>query len=569
MGINAQYERWLERAAEDAALIEELKLLKGNEGEIYERFYRELEFGTAGIRGKLGAGTNRMNIYTVRRATCALARFLREKSEKPSVAIGYDSRINSDVFARESAAVLAKYGVKAWIYRELMPTPAVSFAVRELKCDAGIMITASHNPAEYNGYKVYDASGCQITGETASAVAGYITQTDIFDGVSQGDFEKSLAAGEIEYIEEELVQNFINKAVECVIDRDICKNSNLKIVYTPLNGAGRRCVLTALAKSGFKDITVVPEQEMPDGNFPTCPYPNPEIKEALALGLELFPKVGADLLLATDPDSDRVGTAVVQNGKPRTISGNEMGVLLLEYIASARTARGTMPERPVAVKSIVSTTMADLVADSYGIEMKNVLTGFKYIGEQIALLEEKHEENRFIFGFEESYGYLSGSFVRDKDAVSTSVLICEMAAWYKENRGCTLADAIDSMYEKYGHFLNKVDSYSFDGSDGMEKMKVITCTLRNNLPEYLGDIPVSYTADYLTGEKKAGGAVLPIRLPRADVLELGMKHGSVIVRPSGTEPKLKLYYSISAHSREAVEEIYRELRAQTEKLLGL
>ncbi|MEG1207108.1 MAG: phospho-sugar mutase [Angelakisella sp.] len=555
------YEQWNAQKLADSSLTEELAAISGNEKEIEDRFYRDLEFGTGGLRGVLGAGNNRMNIYTIRRATQGLADYLNATVASPSVAIAYDSRRGSELFSKESASVMAANGIKAYIYRELMPTPSLSYAVRELGCHAGINVTASHNPAKYNGFKAYDASGCQITGEVADAVMANILKTDIFTGVKHIPFEEGLENGSIEYISEDLVQSYINRVLQERINPGICEGAGLKLVYTPLNGAGRRCVLTVLGHMGITDVTVVKEQEMPDGNFPTCPYPNPEIAEALQLGLNLTEKLGADLLLATDPDCDRVGTAVMENGKPRLISGNEMGVLLIDYIARSKKANGTMPKNPIVVKSIVSTTMADAVAADYGIEIRSVLTGFKYIGEQIALLEQAGESERFLLGFEESYGYLSGGYVRDKDAVDGAMLICEMAAWYK-SRGKHLGQALDELYEKYGWYLNSLDSYTFEGSDGMVKMNGILDSLRANPPAKVAGITVSHSVDYL--DSNATG------FPSSNVLEYGLgETGSFIVRPSGTEPKLKVYYSLKGRSKDAVAERQKVLKAEVEKLLGI
>lgn len=561
MDYQMLYERWQGRTLEDPALTAELSAIAGKDKEIEDRFYRDLEFGTGGLRGVLGAGHNRMNIYTIRRATQGLADYLNQTVKSPSVAIAYDSRINSELFSRESAAVLAANGIKAYIYRELMPTPSLSYAVRELHCDAGINVTASHNPAKYNGFKAYDGAGCQIAGEVADAVMANILKTDIFDGVKHLAFEEGIAQGSIVYIEEDLVQRYINRVLQEQINPGICKDAGLKLVYTPLNGAGRRCVLTVLERMGIADVTVVKEQELPDGNFPTCPYPNPEITEALQLGLTLAEQLGADLLLATDPDCDRVGTAVLENGKPRLISGNEMGVLLIDYIARSKQANGTMPARPVVVKSLVSTTMADAVAADYGIEMRSVLTGFKYIGEQIALLEQAGEADRFLLGFEESYGYLSGGYVRDKDAVDGSMLICEMAAWHKA-QGRSLGQALDALYAKYGWYLNQVDSYTFEGSDGMVKMNNILDALRNNRPSAVAGLLVTHSDDYM--DSAATG------LPVSNVLGYTLGDaGSLIVRPSGTEPKLKVYYSLRADSRDAAEAQQQRIKADVEKLLGI
>ncbi len=563
------YDLWSKQQLEDSALTAELQSINGNEKEIEDRFYCDLTFGTAGLRGVLGVGNNRMNIYTIRRSTQGLAQYLNKVYKNATVAIAYDSRINGELFAKESASVLAANGIKSFLYSELMPTPALSYAVRELKCSGGINVTASHNPAKYNGYKVYDETGCQITAQMADEVMSNILTLDIFAGAKYMPFDEAVSKGLVEYISEEVVQKFINRVLEEQINPNICKDAGLKLVFTPLNGAGRRCVLTALDKMGIKDITVVKEQEMPDGNFPTCPYPNPEITEALQLGLNLVEELQADLLLATDPDCDRVGTAVIENGKPRLISGNEMGVLLLDYIARSKIAAGNMPKDPVCVKSLVSTTMADAVAKEYGIQMVNVLTGFKYIGDFIAGLEKQGKEDSFLLGFEESYGYLSGGYVRDKDAVNGSALICEMAAWYKA-QGKHLGQALDELYAKFGHYLNIVDSYTFEGSDGMAKMASILDNLRATPPTKLADFAVTGSLDYKTHVSVIDSTTTTIDLPSANVLEYRLSDGSsVIVRPSGTEPKLKLYYSVTAPTKEQTAKVQKQLNEAICTLLGL
>ncbi len=436
--------------------------------------------------------------------------------------------------------------------------------MRELGCAAGINITASHNPSKYNGYKAYDENGCQITGETASAVMKKIGETDLFTGVKLADYDEAVAAGMIRIIQEELIQKFLNRVLEEQINPGLCKDAGLKLVYTPLNGAGRRSVLTVLGRMGITDITVVPEQEMPDGNFPTCPYPNPEILEAMQKGLDLAEKLGADLLLATDPDCDRVGTAVLQNGSPRLITGNEMGCLLIDYIARSKKKNNTMPDRPVVVKSIVTTSMADAICQEYGIEVRNVLTGFKYIGEQIAKLEEAGEADRYLLGFEESYGYLSGGYVRDKDAVDGSMLICEMAAWYR-SQGKNLGEALDEMYAKFGRYLNQVDSYTFPGADGMAKMSGIMESLRNDPPKSVAGAAVTAVTDYKTACPDVGG----VKMPPANVLSYTLGEDSVIVRPSGTEPKLKVYYMVKAADLPAAQAKKAALQGDIEKILGI
>ena len=565
----AELRRWLEEVT-DPELSAELLSIRNEEKEVHERFYRSLEFGTGGLRGELGAGTNRMNIYTVRQATQGFAAYLLTQDEKPSAAISYDSRHKSDVFARETARVLAANGIKVYLYPHLMPTPALSFAVLDRHCTGGVMVTASHNPARYNGYKAYAADGAQISGHVAAAVSEEIEKTDIFRDVKLADFEEALADGRIEYIGDALIERYYAAVMAQALRPELGKAAGLRLVYTPLNGSGLVPVMTVLKRMGHTDITVVPEQEQPNGDFPTCPYPNPEILEAMQLGLNLCEKLGADLLLATDPDSDRVGTAVLQNGTPRLISGNEMGALLLDYICRTRLELHKMPEHPVAVRSIVSTTMTDAIAAHYGVEMRQVLTGFKYIGEQIAHLEAEGHPERFIFGFEESYGYLAGGYVRDKDAVVASMLICEMAAWYK-GQGKNLGEALDDLYAQYGFYFNKVDSYTFPGSDGMAKMAALMETLRTELPIAIAGRPVTGHTDYEAGKRyEDGEGKTPTGLPASNVMEFRLgKEGSLVARPSGTEPKLKFYYSLRAADRPTAEKAYGEIKVSVEDWLGL
>lgn len=565
----AELRRWLEEVT-DPELSAELLSIRNEEKEVHERFYRSLEFGTGGLRGELGAGTNRMNIYTVRQATQGFAAYLLTQEEKPSAAISYDSRHQSDVFARETARVLAANGIKVYLYPHLMPTPALSFAVLDRHCTGGVMVTASHNPARYNGYKAYAADGAQISGHVAAAVSAEIEKTDIFRDVKLVDFEEALADGRIEYIGDALIERYYAAVMAQALRPELGKAAGLRLVYTPLNGSGLVPVMTVLKRMGHTDITVVPEQEQPNGDFPTCPYPNPEILEAMQLGLNLCEKLGADLLLATDPDSDRVGTAVLQNGTPRLISGNEMGVLLLDYICRTRLELHKMPKNPVAVRSIVSTTMTDAIAAHYGVEMRQVLTGFKYIGEQIAHLEAEGHPERFIFGFEESYGYLAGGYVRDKDAVVASMLICEMAAWYK-GQGKNLGEALDDLYAQYGFYFNKVDSYTFPGSDGMAKMAALMETLRTELPIAIAGRPVTGHTDYEAGKRyEDGEGETPTGLPTSNVMAFRLgKEGSLVARPSGTEPKLKFYYSLRAADRPTAEKAYGEIKASVEDWLGL
>ena len=521
---------WKEKATEDNDLVDELDGLT-DEGEINDCFYRDLEFGTAGLRGVIGAGTNRMNIYVVRRATQGLCNYLKGTSLPQSVAIGYDSRIKSDLFAMEAARVIAANGLTAYIYPRLEPTPALSWAVRYFGCGAGICVTASHNPAKYNGYKVYGADGCQITLDAANAVLKEINSLDIFEDVKICTEKEGKDAGKIVTIGEECIEAFLDAVQERSLSNG--EKLDLKLVYTPLNGAGLECVKKILTRIGITDVTVVPEQEKPDGNFPTCPYPNPEIREAMECGLALCREIKPDLLLGTDPDCDRMGVAVPQGDDYRLITGNEMGVLLLDYICRKRLENGTMPKNPVAVTTIVSTDMTDAVANAYGVELRRVLTGFKFIGEQIAMLEADNEIERYIFGFEESYGYLSGGHVRDKDAVNASMLACEMTAWYKK-QGITLAEAVDALYEKFGFYRNDIASFAFEGAAGMQKMADIMDNLRANPPKTLDGKAVIKVVDYNLGVNG---------LPKSNVLEYQTEGAKILVRPSGTEPKVKIYLS--------------------------
>lgn len=566
-----KYNLWCEKATADEDLQKELQSIKGDDEAIKDRFYRSLEFGTGGMRGVIGAGTYRMNVYTIRRATQGLADYLNESFKYPSVAISYDSRIKSDKFAKEAAAVLAANGIKAYLYTELMPTPMLSFAVRELNCQGGIMVTASHNPAKYNGYKVYGGDGCQMTLEAAEIVLGKINNTDMFEGSKTMDFDKALADGMVEYIKQEVIDKYLEKVYEQGIHTDLVAESGLKVVYTPLNGTGNKPVRAILKKIGVKEVTVVPEQEYPNGNFDTCPFPNPEIKEALRYGLNLCEKVKPDLLLATDPDCDRVGIAVPSpDGDYVLFSGNEVGAMLMQYICAERTALGTMPKNPVAVKTIVSTDIVQEIADEYGVKLLNVLTGFKFIGEQIGLLEEKGEEDRYIFGFEESYGYLAGSYVRDKDAVVASMLICEMAAFYRKN-GITLLQARENMYKKYGVYNHSQKSFVCEGAAGMEKMQEMMSGLRANPPKEIGGLKVLTHSDYIASETidNTTGAKTEITLPKSDVLAYNLPDGaSVIIRPSGTEPKIKAYFTTKGATKEAADELRQKLTDDFTKILG-
>lgn len=556
MTYENQLALWLDRAGEDSDLTAELQSIRNDEKAVSDRFYRHLAFGTGGLRGVLGAGTNRMNLYTVRRATQGLADYLNATDLPKSVAIAHDSRVKGDLFAREAARVLAANGITAYLYPRLEPTPALSWAVRYLRCGAGICVTASHNPAQYNGYKVYGADGCQITPEAAEKVLAAMEKTDCFDGVKLADYDAAAAEGKIQIIPDECLDAFVDAVLALRPGNDVSK---LKLVYTPLNGSGLECVKKLLAKMGVTELTVVPSQEAPDGHFPTCPYPNPEIREAMEEGLRLCDEMKPDLLIGTDPDCDRMGAAVPDGqGGYRLITGNEMGVLLLDYLCRTRVARGTMPKDPVAVTTIVSTDMAAPVAQSYGVELRRTLTGFKYIGEQIGLLEDEGHPERYLFGFEESYGYLSGAHVRDKDAVNAVMLACECAAWYA-GQGMTLLDAMNALYEKFGFYRNGLLSRAFEGQDGMAAMDALMKSLRTAPPAEIGGWKVSGTTDYLND----GTGLIP-----SDVLEFRLEDaGKVIVRPSGTEPKLKLYLSVRGSGEEDAAARLERLSRGAEALL--
>ena len=550
MDMMENYKRWLGKVTEED-LLTELKAIEGKEEEINDRFYRDLEFGTGGLRGVIGAGTYRMNEHTVARATQGYSNYLNKASKNPSVSIAYDSRNKSDIFAKTAASVFAANGILVNIYKELMPTPSLSYAVRALNCDGGIVVTASHNPAKYNGYKVYGADGCQITLEVADAILAEIEAVDVFDDVKIMDFEAGLSEGKIKYIEDDVITGFIDAVSERALNpKEIDKN--VSIVYTPLNGTGRYCVTRCLKENGYTQITIPKEQEMPDGNFTTCPYPNPEIREALEVGLRKAKEVGSDLLLATDPDCDRVGVAVKEGDDYQLISGNQMGILLFDYICKTYKANGTMPENPVVVTTIVSTKMIDKIAADYGVEVRRVLTGFKFIGEQIGFLEADGEVDRYIFGFEESYGYLSGGHVRDKDGVNASLLICEMFAHYKA-MGISLVQMLNQLYEKYGYFKEALQSITFEGASGAKKMADLMESLRTNAPKEVAGYKVIDVKDY-----KAGIG----NLPKSNVLEFNMEDDiNVLVRPSGTEPKIKMYYLVKGSSEQAGAEIVAALES--------
>ncbi len=559
------YEKWLMEAVEDEEIISELKQIKGDDEGIKDRFYRELAFGTGGLRGVIGAGTNRMNIYTVRKASQGFADYLNAAFEKPSVAIAYDSRKNSKKFAETAAEVFAANGILVYIFSELMPTPMLSFAVRQLSCSGGIVLTASHNPAKYNGYKVYGADGCQITLEAAEQITGYIVSVDAF-GVKHEVLDQAVACETVRYIGEDTIGAYFDAVKEySVFD---CRDVPLKVVYTPLNGTGLKPVLRILNEVGISDIAVIPEQERPNAAFTTCPYPNPEEKEALALGVALSEALGADLLLGTDPDCDRVGTAVRHNEEYVLISGNQMGVLLLDFVCGMHQMNGTMPQKPIAVKTIVTSEMAQRVADFYGVELKNVLTGFKFIGEQIGLLEEKGEAGRYVFGFEESYGYLSGTHARDKDAINAAMLICEMAAYYKV-KGMTLCDRLDELFSEHGYYDDRLESFTFEGADGMEHMQKMMRDLRGAQINALGGTLVISTTDYLESTETGADGKAEIDLPKSDVIGYALEGGRVVIRPSGTEPKIKVYYSLRCEDEAQAQKVFDQIAADVHQVLGV
>lgn len=567
--IKEKYLLWCEKAVADPDLIPELRAMEGKDELISDAFYKNLEFGTAGLRGVIGAGTNRMNVYTVGQATQGLADYVNSIAENGTVAIAYDSRIKSEEFAKTTARVFAANGIKVYIYPELVPTPMLSFAVRRLKCDAGVVITASHNPAKYNGYKAYAPDGSQLGPDAADYVLSKMMSVDIFDGVKYCDYDEAVKEGKIEYIGEDIVNEYLENVIAQRIEPD-SDLSDLRVVYSPLNGAGNKPVREVLKRIGVKNVFVVPEQEMPDGNFPTTPFPNPEFKQTFECALELAKTANPDLLLATDPDSDRVGIAANVGGEYKLFTGNDVGALLLNYILERKTANGTLPKNPVAVKTIVSTELCQKIADYYGCTLINVLTGFKFIGEQITLLAEKGEQNRYILGFEESYGYLAGDYARDKDAVVASMLICEMVAYYK-SKGQNLEDVMNGIYDKFGYYAASQKSFTCEGQSGMAQIAAIMERLHKNAITELdgkkivkiSDYELSLTKDIVTGEETA------ITLPKSNVISFTFDDNSyIIVRPSGTEPKIKLYIGAVGETKETAEEKLRLFEEMGTKLLG-
>lgn len=569
--MNEKYELWLKHATADADIVAELNAIKDDDEAINDRFYKDLAFGTGGLRGVIGAGTNRMNIYTVGRATQGLAEYVNSVSKNGSVAIAYDSRIKSDTFAKHSAAILAANGIKVYIYPELMPTPMLSYAVRYFKCDAGIVITASHNPAIYNGYKAYGPDGSQLNLQASEYVLSIMNKVDIFTEVKTCDFDEAVKSGKIEFIGQEVIDSYLENVKAQQVNAELCANSDIKIVYTPLHGAGNKPVRAILKRIGLKDVTVVPEQELPDGNFPTAPYPNPELRQPFECALKLAETLSPDLLLATDPDCDRVGIAVKDDGEFKLLTGNQVGALLLNYILSEKTEKGLLPANPIAVKTIVTTELCQKIADKYDCELMNVLTGFKFIGEQIGILEAKGEMDRYQFGFEESYGYLAGGYVRDKDAVVASMLICEMVCFYKK-QGKNLIEVLNGLYEEFGYFNNSQVSFTFEGQTGMEKMSQMMEKLCAQPPKSIAGSNVASISNYIISEKTncATGEKTVITLPKSDVLEYVLESGSsVIIRPSGTEPKIKVYVSSIGKTEAEAKEISGALADSVKSLLGI
>ena len=567
MNVLELYDRWVKCAVDDADLQAELAEIHGNEDAIYDRFYRELEFGTAGLRGVIGAGDNRMNIYTVRKATQGLADYLNSRYDSAHVAIAYDSRIKSDLFAKEAARVLAGNGIAVSLYAELQPVPVLSYTVRKLACQAGIMVTASHNPAKYNGYKCYGSEGFQMTDDDANAVTECIRRIDMFGGVRLADFDTAVAEGVITLLGQPLVDAFLDEVLKQQVHPGIGKTADLSVIYTPLNGAGNKPVRAALSRIGIDKVTVVPEQELPDGNFPTAPYPNPEIKEAFGLALHLAEAVKPDLLLATDPDCDRVGIAVPDGDKYVLFTGNETGCLLLNYILSGLAEQGRLPQDPVVVKTIVTSNLAARIAAKYGCEMREVLTGFKYIGEQIGLLEEAGHPERYLFGFEESYGYLAGIHARDKDAVVTSMLICEMAAYYK-SKGQSLIEVLNSLYAEHGVYLHRLVNVQFEGAQGMIAMENLMTRLRKEPPATIAGLRVIARADYLESVRIEGDRTTAIDLPKSNVLSYKLEgNAGLIIRPSGTEPKVKGYVTAAEATMEASEQVAARLCDAAKELM--
>jgi len=564
-----QYRSWCDNATGDPDLIAELRSIEGQDEEINDRFYRELAFGTGGLRGVLGAGCNRMNIYTVRRTTQGLADYLKAHYANATVAISYDSRIKSDVFARESARLLAGCGIGVYLMEELEPTPVLSYAVRALGCQAGIMVTASHNPAKYNGYKCYGADGGQMTEKAAGEVMDCIGNHELFETVDLPTLDEAVKSGLVRMVGQDFVEQFLDRVQKEQINPGVCAEAGLSVIYTPLNGTGNKPVRRILDRIGVRNVTVVPEQELPDGRFPTAPYPNPEIRQSFECALTLAKKNPADLLLATDPDCDRVGIAVRKGDDYQLMTGNEVGCLMLHYIRSSRKAAGTLPANPVAVSTVVSSKLTQAIADRYGCEMRYVLTGFKYIGEQITGLAEAGTPERYQLGFEESYGYLVGDYARDKDAVVGSMMICEMASYYKL-QGKTLLDVMEDLYHEFGVYQHSMLNVAFEGEKGMKAMQALMTRLREQPPTEIAGRPVIRVTDYgrSVSVDCQTGAHTELTLPKSDVLVFDLPGSAgVIIRPSGTEPKVKAYLTATGATRDEAMELTEQLKHAADALI--
>ena len=564
------YRQWLTDFANDPDTVADLKAIENDPKEIEDRFYRELEFGTAGMRGVLGAGTNRLNIYNVRRVTRAMAKYILTTPDgaQRGVAIGYDSRNMSDVFAKQAALVLAASGVKAFLFESLRPVPVLSFTIRHLNCIAGIVITASHNPKQYNGYKAYWTDGGQMPPESVKGITDRLPETTYAESLPM-DEQEALDKGLLTYIGKDVDDAYIAAVKKLSVNPELAREmgKTLKIVYTPLHGSGNLPVRRIFREIGMENVYVVPEQELPDGNFPTVKVPNPEDPGAFELALKMQKELGADLCVGTDPDCDRVGIACMTENGPRLLNGNQIGCVLLHYILSQKKERGELPENAAAVTTIVSTNMAAAIAKSYGVKMIEVLTGFKYIAEQIHLFETTGC-NTFMFGFEESFGYLSGTDVRDKDGVNACMLIAEAASWYKKMYNKTLVDAIDMLYEQYGYYGDKVTSFVLPGKDGLEKMQTVMKALRENPPKMFAGKKVVALRDYQTGVRTEGDQTEKLTLPKSNVLYFELEGDAwICVRPSGTEPKIKLYVNAVSKSSEETKEILNALSDDAVKTL--
>ncbi len=568
--IHALYDLWLKKADKDPDLRDELLSIQGDEEAINDRFWTTLAFGTGGLRGVIGAGTNRMNVYTVSQATQGLADYLNAKYDEPTVAIAHDSRIKSDVFAKAAAGVLAANGIKVYFYDTLTPTPMLSYAIRKLGCASGIVITASHNPSKYNGYKCYNINGYQMTDAEATELYGLIQKVDMFDGVKSMDFEEALAEDRVDFIEEYLIREFYEDELACRVEPGIAAKADLKIIYTPLNGTGNRHVRHILRRSGFDHVEVVASQEKPDGTFPTCPFPNPEIKQVFEEAFKMTKNFPADLIIATDPDADRVGIAVLDNGEYHLMSGNEVGCMLTDYLLSRRKAHGTLPDHPVIVKTIVTTELVSAIAKDYGAEVVNLLTGFKYIGEYITEAEKKGEKDRYVLGFEESYGYLNGTHVREKDAVNAAMMIAEMAA-FEKTQGKTLFAYMQELYSKYGMYQNTLLNFGFEGEDGMKTMLAMMDLLRNETPTQIACLDVIRVSDYETGKVYENGKETgSTGLPTSNVIAFDLSGGCrLVVRPSGTEPKIKIYLTARGKDEAEAQKRTDEMTADIKKILQI